>query len=105
MKEIFDWLREQITTHLEQCIELRENSLDKFTEIGYGHRIDVYNRTLRYINEAEAEWEADCCEWKHARSFVNCFCKCNGIMVEHDLAIGFEFCPYCGKPIRISEVE
>ena len=59
MKQIFDWLREQIITHLEQCIELRVNSLDRFTEIGYGHRIDVYNRVLGYINEAEAKWEAE----------------------------------------------
>lgn len=95
MKQIFDWMREQ----LEEL--LREPS--------YRHNGDDFNTGIvdaeSILDEAEAKWEAECCKWKHREHYVNCFCKCYGIMVEHDWAIGFKFCPYCGKPIKISEVE
>ena len=107
MKWVFDWLREQIKTHLEQCIELRENSLDKFTEIGYGHRIDVYNRTLRYINEAEAKWEAECCEWKKNIYFFggHDYSSGCGTRIPLNSLEYHKYCPFCGKPIKIAEVE
>lgn len=99
MKQIFDWMREQ----LEEDIEWYEtHGINKDFNRGI---IGEANKGISLVDEAEAKWESDCCEWKHREHYVNCFCKCYGIMVEHDMAIGFKFCPYCGKPIKISEVE
>ena len=89
MKQIFDWMRKKPLKAFEV----------------YDGSIGVYPCEInRLIDEAEAKWESECCEWEHREHYVNCLCKCNGIMVEHDIAIGFNFCPYCGKPIKISEV-
>lgn len=108
MKQIFDWLREQMhkTANInnscpsEMCWTRTSKNCDK---------CDLQSLKVReifeVINEAEAKWEADCCIWEHRKHYANCLCKCNGIMVEHDLAIGFTTCPYCGKRIKISEVE
>lgn len=113
MKQIFDWLREQIGTKKGDA----ETRMWRLIDEDRGDRC-VYSATdieefsantladvLSILDEAETKWEEDCCEWKHREHYVNCFCKCYGIMVEHDWAIGFKFCPYCGKPIKISEVE
>lgn len=99
MKQIFDWLREQMRERIKayQTLDTTETAVDV--------AIKETERFIEYINEAESKWEAETCEWEHIEHYVNCFCKCNGIMVEHDLAIGFKFCPYCGKRIKISEVE
>lgn len=105
MKQIFDWLREQINKHKDYC-EINENGSRYASDsFGYESRVSAYNIVLNIINEAETKWEKDCCEWEHRQNYANCFCKCNGIMVEHDWAIGFKFCPYCGKRIKILEVE
>ena len=108
MKQIFDWLREQIRSR-EITIDFRIKELLKKDNAADFEKLSTKQMTLlevlTLINEAEAKWEADCCEWEHGRNYVNCFCRCYGIMVEHDWAIGFKFCPYCGKPIKISEVE
>lgn len=59
------------------------------------------------VDEAEAKWEAECCEWVHKRYHANCLCKCNDnhFFLDYDLVSSFRVCPYCGKPIKISEVE
>ena len=83
MKQIFDWLREQSFGN----VKLNGNS---FAEI------------YRIIDEAEAKWEKDCCEWKEISWNVynahERFCGDN-ILKE------WTYCPYCGKRIKISEVE
>ena len=83
MKQIFDWLREQSFGN----VKLNGNS---FAEI------------YRIIDEAEAKWEKDCCEWKEISWNVynahESFCGDN-ILKE------WTYCPYCGKRIKISEVE
>ena len=90
MKEIFDWLREQrINT-----IELRD-----------GRMCVEVSEVRELINEAEAKWEAECCEWKN----VSCdnwtpSCETNSTYNVFGVA-WFRRCPYCGKRIKISEVE
>ena len=93
MKQIFDWLREQIG-----------NRTDGFNSIAM---IDV-NRVHDIIDEAESKWEAECCEWTELieykqRVYANCRFTNDSLDA---MSIGyFKFCPYCGKPIKISEVE
>ena len=59
------------------------------------------------INEAEAKWEAECCEWKQEKilefSLSDCVTSCGH--AEH-YSVGIDkYCRHCGKPIKISEVE
>ena len=89
MKQIFEWLRE----------EIEANSVDvSGTDIIGTHRA----RCL--INTAESMWEKDCCEWKKYEADIIFPYKtsCGHSEVFFDT---FKYCPYCGKPIKIVEVE
>ena len=85
MKQIFDWLREQCFGN----VKLNGNS---FAEI------------YRIIDEAEAKWEADCCEWKNPKNCKHIF-KSHDKIVADSTLLSWWYCPYCGKRIKISEVE
>lgn len=92
MKQIFDWLREQI----------KDASFRPFNEVV------VYEESVQnLINEAEAKWEADCCEWKTTKRNSNLIASPHMALYQlskKDLK-DIPYCPYCGKPIKISEVE
>jgi len=91
INEIFDWLREQIA---------KLHEIDLFT-IRYVNRDKVH----KLITEAEAKWEADCCEWKdHTNKHLNSQMTSCG-KVDDDYKNSYKFCPYCGKRIKIAEVE
>jgi hypothetical protein len=89
MKQIFDWLREQIGDKKENCSSIT--------------MIDV-NRVHNIIDEAEAKWEADCCEQWYLKENAT-FMMIHGTSHLVDDAKYWKFCPYCGKPIKISGVE
>ena len=91
MKQIFDWLRGAI--------------LDKAFE-GYNGQtlVDIHD-VGNIINEAEAKWEADCCEYIHVEGVGYCSSGCGGYAHDYMLVSEWGFCPHCGKPIKISEVE
>lgn len=94
MKQIFDWLRE----HLEETANDVSPNTDKLV---------VLARVERLINEAEAKWEAECCEYKPRKAYKVGYCyttRC-GKERTHTLARESKYCEYCGKPINISEVE
>jgi hypothetical protein len=92
MKQIFDWLREQIVHTAEDV----SPNMDKL--------LVMYN-VERLLNEAEAKWEADCCEWKqYETKYGTRYQNCRATEAPVD-TFGFKFCPYCGNPIKISEVE
>ena len=89
MRQIFDWLRNEICKGSE-CINERY-----YTTVVH---------SLSCVNEAEAKWETECCEWKREESYpyrhlTNC-----GRMITHKHKEA-KFCCFCGKPIKISEVE
>ena len=97
MKQIFEWLREQT----------QEALVSNKLRIGLGMKLVVpYNCFTDLINEAEAKWEAEVCEWKRFKNFEL-------IIAPHDKTItlqtfdlkDYPYCPVCGKPIKISEVE
>ena len=68
MKQIFDLLREQIK---ESMVELIPLAVPR-TERSYGKEL-AFTRSLAIINEAEAKWEADCCEWKSSMGGMGIF--------------------------------
>ena len=91
MRWVFDWLREQ---------------MEKVKCEVYSPADVVWNNSVkmcfREVNEAEAKWEKDCCEWE---------CQDRISVLGHDKLMythtvrSWTYCPYCGKPIKISEVE
>lgn len=85
MKEIFDWLREWL------------KKAQSYTDW-----VAVYN-VQQKVNEAEAKWKEDCCEWKLilGNTFVVAVSHENEVFTQTDM----KFCPYCGKRIKIAEVE
>lgn len=105
MKQIFDWLREQIT----KCLEYNKTCENEFQDSNmtfiYKGQINTWKMALAMVDEAEAKWEADCCEWWFDRTekFWRCSCE-EGQDYEVDAPNdnGYNFCPYCGR--KISEV-
>ena len=107
MEQIFEWLREQIGDRKENCSSIT--------------MIDV-NRVHNIIDEAEAKWEAEYCEWTIDISNINSAERwvyynkigCNPNVKDCLPTFHFsdreqknflKYCPYCGKRIKISEVE
>ena len=84
MKMIFDWLREQILKDKR----IGRNSLFAIAE---------------HINEAEAKWEAEVCEWKLTKGRV--FFPYKAVCGDNFFSDGdnYNYCPYCGKCIKIAE--
>lgn len=99
MKQIFDWLREQFD----------KQSINGISENGLVVTSFIHSKIAKLcIDEAEAKWESDCCEWTELieykqRVYANCRFTNDSLDA---MSIGyFKFCPYCGKRIKISEVE
>ena len=99
IKKIFDWMRKEVLD--EALIDGEMHS----TEDVYLSLHDI----AEIINEAEAKWEADCCEWEHSvgseTKYPHHKTSCG--VIEHKGIIDsrIKFCPFCGKRIKISEVE
>lgn len=92
MKQIFNWLREQIEAKAFRQ-GFSNDVLVKVEDVG------------NVIDEAEAKWESDCCEYENMGSFYKP--SCNDNMNEFISWVDlrhYKFCPYCGKPIKILEV-
>ena len=91
MKKILDWLREQIG-------DIYVNDIDVLQDIA-----------LEKVDEAEAKWEAECCEWKYCKgnetSYSHHKTSCGKTLhILMDLK-DYHYCQYCGKRIKISEVQ
>jgi hypothetical protein len=88
MKQIFDWLREQIG-------DIDVNDIDVLQDMA-----------LEKVDEAEAKWESECCEWKFEKELVGISVYKTCLKTQpYCYDIDKKFCPFCGKPIKISEVE
>lgn len=97
MKQIFDWLREQMNELLKPDIECFDCEED------FEFELKRHNKYLGLVNEAEAKWEADCCEWKPIDDdFLEYRSNCDRISAVNSY---WKACPFCRKPIKISEVE
>ena len=98
MKQIFDWLREQMR---------KEIVCNHTTPIKAEHaRIIAFENSIKLVNEAEAKWESDCCEWKYDDEEDYYETSCGNlqiIMGGTPTENGYRFCLYCGR--KIVEVE
>ena len=64
----------------------------------------AYSKTISIVNELAEEYNNDFCEWKpHHRfeGFVRAGCRPTSLKLEH-ATVEFEFCPYCGKKIKVA---
>ena len=101
MKQIFDWMREQFGKIIGE--------VQSPADVVWNNAVKM---CITKVDEAEAKWESDCCEWK---GFDNSLIEgkvmwtykttCKKYIPEERTSKYFRFCPYCGKPIKISEVE
>ena len=99
MKKIFEWMREQFKEDIQWNGTHGANK-----DFSRGIAVEA-TRGFCLVDEAEAKWEAECCEWKS----VSCdnwkpSCETNSTYNVFGVA-WFRRCPYCGKPIKIVEVE
>ena len=104
MKQIFDWLREQIENRCNyEPVDYDYCDMSCSGEQGFIAREDA----LDAINEAEAKWEKDCCEWKKNIYFFggHDYSSGCGTRIPLNSLEYHKYCPFCGKPIKISEVE
>ena len=62
MKKIFDWMREQM--------EKVKTKVSSPADVVWNNAVKM---CLREVDEAEAKWEAECCDWQECE---NHFCKC-----------------------------
>lgn len=97
MKQIFDWMREQ----------MRNMTYEADDWNGETYKAVDLDDAEEIINEAEAKWEADCCEYEYHVApskdiyfLTSCKNRHNGMLIANR-----PYCPYCGKRIKIVEVE
>ena len=105
MNQIFDWMRKQINAEIKECQDfyLAQNN-DSVCKCVMQGNVNAYAKSLSLIDEAEYKWEADCCEWHRIESSEFDYMDSkHGFLEEY--TTGWNFCPYCGKPIKIVEVE
>lgn len=103
MKKIFDWMREQIESKCNyEPVDYDYCDMSCSGEQGFIAKEDV----LDVINEAEAKREEDCCEWVFEKELVGIpiYKTCHKTQPYYNDG-DKKFCTYCGKPIKISEVE
>lgn len=103
MKKIFDWMSEQFNKAIERYTEqVIRNPYNRYAE---GVRDGLLLGRANVL-EAEAKWEAECCEWVQEKylnfALSTCTTSCGK---RYDISEDFQYCPYCRKPIKISEVE
>lgn len=114
MKQIFDWLREQMQSNSNASEAEMYYMLDEdrgqcclYSEIDLEEqKSKTWLDAKSLVNEAEAKWEAECCEWKQTGlSEPPRYFEAHDLMAyELDICL-WKYCPICGKPIKISEVE
>ena len=101
MKEIFDWMREQM---LKRKSAWEEDSVaDK---VSAEKHIGTWNVALRILEKAEAKWKEDCCEWQY-NEFEEMWETSCGVLLNpnsNDREVTY-YCCSCGKCIKIAEVE
>lgn len=94
MKKIFDDIRKEIDIHSDEACFMPDDTM-----------VVSENELKQLLEEAEAKWKADCCEWKqYEEKYGTRYQNCRATESPVD-TFAFKFCPYCGKPIKISEVE
>lgn len=99
MKQIFDWLRKEAREEI-----MPKGSVSK-TEMLI--KSSCYGKVLALIDEAEAKREAEVCEYEYHVATSKDIYYLTSCKRRHNARLWNDepYCRYCGKPIKISEVE
>ena len=95
MKKIFDWMREQFGKIIGE--------VHSPADVVWNNAVKM---CIAKVDEAEAKWEAEACEWKY-NDFEEQWETSCGVLLNpnsNDREATF-YCCHCGKPIKIVEVE
>lgn len=98
MKKIFDDIQREIDIHSDEACFMPDDTM-----------VVSEGRLKQILDEAEAKWKAECCEWKYCKgnetSYSHHKTSCGKTLhILMDLK-DYHYCQYCGKRIKISEVE
>ena len=122
---IFDWLREQMQSNSNASEAEMYYMLDEdrgqcclYSGIDLEEqKSKTWIDAISLVHEAEAKWEADCCEpipldkekyssfFNESFVFMGCSEGDEPRAFDRQAVLDMVYCPYCGKPIKISEVE
>ena len=94
MKEFIDKLISRLEEEKQAC----HINAEVYTERKIGKIIDI-------INELAEEYNKDCCEWKQYDENDIYYTGCEQIHMFIDGSPTdnkYEFCPYCGKKIKVA---
>lgn len=107
MKQIFEWLRKQMQNRIAYNESCHEEFKDSKMALIYEVQQNAWKNALAIVDEAEAKWEADCCTWKKNIYFFggHDYSSGCGTRIPLNSLEYHKYCPFCGKPIKISEVE
>lgn len=106
---VFDVLREKLKEKSE--LYRREEEIQKANpcyQIGvYAFKANGYENAIEIVNQVEQEYNNDFCEWtEHETEIDVYFTKCGQAHIFVDGTPeenNHEFCPYCGKKIKVVE--
>ena len=109
MKQIFDWLREQMQSNSNASEAEMYYMLDEdrgqcclYSEIDLEEqKSKQWLDAKSLVDEAEAKWEQDCCIRVVGKPFTS---SC-GQKWDKWTDVGEPYCSKCGKRIKISEVD
>lgn len=96
MKQVFDWLREQMGKIIGE--------VHSPADVVWNNAVKM---CISKIDEAEAKWEAEVCEWKPNKGWTGMIIsphEPHSALWTADLKL-YPYCNHCGKRIKISEVE
>lgn len=97
MKEFVERLKSRLEEEKHIVYEYESSSQYEATQ----RTVVDYEDIIEIVNELEEECNNDCCEWKFMKTVVAYFyssgCNHKRFSDLHD----FEFCPYCGKKIKV----
>lgn len=76
-----------------------EKEVQAYAKMDGGVTYQAYRNAIEIVIELAEEYNNDFCEWKKGRSSVFPIkTNCGNSM---DVNYGYEFCPYCGKKIKV----
>ena len=107
VEKVVEQLQQQANQYNRRALELVKKSTEagvhnKGKACSYEHAIEIV-RTNGGSNECEDNY----CEWKKPQNMQCCIGYHNGVsfLIEHYMIKQFKHCPFCGKFIKILEVE
>ena len=105
LQKKFDYCAEQAGMNLEAECNSEIASYFRDRKELYLDRANIYGEVMREIDRLAKEYNKDCCEWKQYDENDIYYTGCEQIHMFIDGSPTdnkYEFCPYCGKKIKVA---